>query len=334
MREWFLLFALAAPLAALPGQAARWGEWSWVGLCLGGAVLAGVSVCWERNGDYAEALEEATGKVGGILYYIWCVLLAALTAGTAVDALSRTDEAMLNKWGMALALAAVAAYVLGKGTGGVLRWGKVMGAGCIFIIVGFLILGLWPGRWEFGEMDGAEWRGLGSAGDLLAAGSLGALGGFLPQKKDRGVWRWRVGWWALAVGVCAVTFGALGTRVAAKAELPFFLALQGLGKFGAFQRLEAVGTAVWSLGYLALMLLCGVSMERLRPGRWNRWVLAGAAALGGVALSNEAVREFGAVLYGMNLLFGAVGPAGVAIWRKTRAGKPGNTRVFGEERKK
>lgn len=316
-RTGMVFLALTAPLAALSGQAAGYGRMGWLGAV---AALPGVLIlswCLRRNGDYGERLGEVGGKWLKGLYYIWLLLTAALTASSAVDALGRTDYQNWSNWALAGVLSGATFYLAGKGTQAVLRWGQVMGAGYTIIIVCFLALGLRNADWsglipkEAAELGAAA----GAALPVLGAACLSVIVGFLPggtEKPGRG---WAVGWCAVATGLCAVTFGTLGAELTAQAPLPFFLALQGLGEGGTFQRLEAVGTAAWSLSYLALILLCGVAMERLCGGkRWNRWVLAGAVICGG-GLSNEAVRPFSVVLLAGNVIFGGVIPAMIALGR-------------------
>lgn len=319
-----VFLALTAPLAALSGQAARYGTLGWLGAV---AALPGVAVlswCWRRNGDYAERLDEAGGKWLKTLYYIWLLLTAALTASSAVDALGRTDYQNWSNWVLAGALGAVTLYLTGKGTKAVAQWGQVIGAGHTIIIVCFLALGLRNVDWSGLIRNAGEGLGAaaGAAFPALAAACLAVTAGFLPGGAEKTALNWVMGWCEVVTGLCAVTFGTLGAELTAEAPLPFFLALQGLGNGGTFQRLEAVGTAAWSLAYLALILLCGAAMERLCGGKgWSRWVLT-AAVIGGGGLTNRMVRPFSTVLLLGNVIFGGVIPALLALTRRGK--KAGN----------
>lgn len=313
-----VFLALTAPLAALSGQVARYGKTGWLGALAALPGVLALSWCLRRNGDYGERLREVGGKWLTTLYYIWLLLTAALTASSAVDALGRTDYQNWSKWALAGALGAAVFYLAGKGTGAVLRWGQVMGAGHTIIIVCFLALGLRNADWSglFPE-KAAELRGAaGAAFPTLGAACLSVIAGFLPDGGEKRTAGWAIGWCAIATGLCAVTFGTLGAELTGEVPLPFFLALQGLGDGGTFQRLEAVGTAAWSLSYLALILLCGAAMERLRGGNSrNRWILTGAVICGG-GLSNEAVRPFSTALLTGNVILGGVIPAMIALARR------------------
>lgn len=328
--------ALLAPLAALPGEVAGFGALGWLGPVVALPIVAFLLWRWDRVGDLAGALARG-GKIWTLLYYIWCATTAALTAGTAVDALSRTDYPQTSNVLVSLALAAVAWYVMEKGTQGVVRWGRMIGVGVTIIIVCFLVLGLLRLNWEGLRGTGKEAMSGGKAVlPVLGTASLGSLAGFLPgesrgaDRTNRGktggragvIWATAGAWCGVAAGLCRLTFSVLGSKVTKRASLPFFLALQGLGFERSFQRLEAVGTAAWVLAYLGMILLCGAGMERLWGKRsWNRWILAGVVMLGGTTLSNEVVRPWGTILYGVNLILGAAVPVVISFCREKKAGK-------------
>lgn len=328
--------ALLAPLAALPGEVAEFGALGWLGPVVALPIVAFLLWRWEQVGDLAGVLARG-GKMWTLLYYIWCATTAALTAGTATDALSRTDYPQTSKVLVSLTLAAVAWYVMGKGIQGVIRWGRLIGVGVTIIIVCFLALGLLRLDWEgMRDTAGEAMSGGKAVLPVLGTASLGGLAGFLPGeprgagRMNRGrtggeagvIWATAGAWCGIAGGLCLLTFSVLGSKVTKRASLPFFLTLQGLGFEQSFQRLEAVGTAAWILAYLGMILLCGVGMERLWGKRgWNRWVLAGVVVLGGTMLSNETVRPVGPILYGINLLLGAGVPTVASFCREKKAGK-------------
>lgn len=312
--------ALTAPLAALAGEAARYGVMGWLGVPV---ALGGLMLCawrWEKGKGWAEGL----GRFGRAVYGGWCLTLAALTAASAVDALGRTDYPAGEGWVLALALAAVVWYLLGKGPEAAERWGRVMGAGCRAVIGGFLLLALvGEGRITV-SYAAEEWRkGAAGAMPVLGCGCIGALGALRPRaEKKRGAVRGMVGWCAAALGLELVVFATLGAQVAAEAPLPFYLALQGLGFGGTFQRLEAVGTAVWAVSHVALAVVCGIALAQLSGRKEEaRWATAAAVALGGALMTNEVVRPFGTILYVGNVILGGVVPVARSFRRKGIAKK-------------
>lgn len=332
---WVGVFVAAlAPAATLPSLTARFGGWGWLGVALT-ALAAPVYARLIRGlgpGGLGAALKERWGWLGRCLlavYYLWAMALAALTAGGCVDRLGRTDYGEVPGWLAAVLLAVVAAYLIYRGRGGFLRAVQVFLPALAVMLVVFFVLGA-------ANLDGANlrpdgwaevWQGLGSVWPALATVSVGALGAFLPHRQRREGespgWRWLVLWSLTAAGICALVTGALGWELTAQAPLPFFLALQGLGFPGGFQRLEALGTAVWVLSDLALIGLAALAASEMAGQRRWRWPVLAAAALGGWLLPNRVAAGLQNVLFVVNVALGVVLPVLAAL------GRPGGERAAG-----
>ena len=317
-----LFVALLAPASGLPHLLARGGALGWLGLW--GVFPLAALVAWrlKKLGEdgLARRLKGPPGKLVLTLYYLWALALCALTAGGCVDRLERTDYGGAPAWALALAITAVGAYLIYRGPGPFFRAAQIFFLALAAVLVLFFALAL-------ANLDGqnlrpagyGDWPGFvqGFAGSGAAL-SVGALAAFFPRKPRRAgespVWAWLLGWCAVAVGLCLVVIGALGPKLAAQAPLPFFLALQGLGFPGGFQRLEALGTAAWVLSDVTLVGLAALAGREMAGGRdWALLPPIAAAFLGGWLLPNERVEGVSAVLFGVNLLLGAALPVVLSL---------------------
>lgn len=317
--------ALLAPASALPGILDRGGSLGWLGP-LAGFPLA-LLVLWrlKRMGGAGlkDALRQRLGKLSGAaltLYYIWAVGLSALTAGSCVDRLSRTDYQEVPPWLLAVALAAVCAYLIYKGRGAFFRAAEIFFLFLLGVLAVFLTLGafhlrpenLVPRRGE--ELLGPV-RGIIPSGAALSAGTLAA---FFPRRArepgESPLWRWLGLWCLAAAGLGLLVTGTLGAPLAQEAPLPFFLALQGLGFPGGFQRLEALATAAWVLSDLTLLGMAALAGREILGGSpWGTLLPLMGAVIGGCLLPNEMVRGAAPVLMGVNLALGAVLPGLVSL---------------------
>lgn len=328
---WVGVFVAAlAPAATLPSVVARFGPVGWLGVVL----IIPLAPLYLRlikglgTDGLAAALKTRWGFFGRCVltvYYLWAAALAALTAGGCVDRLARTDYGELPSWLVSVALAGVAAYLIYKGRSGFLRGLQVFFLALVVMLGLFFVLGamnldgnnLRPSGWN--EVA----KGLGGVWPALAVVSVGALGAFLPHEGRRpgesAGWRWLCLWALAGAGICLIVMGALGAELTLRAPLPFFLALQGLGFSGGFQRLEAMGTAAWALSDIALIGLAALVGVEIAGGRkgWAWPILAGAV-VGGWFLPNAAVAGAQGILFGANVALGIVIPGLVAV----TGGKP------------
>lgn len=322
-----LFVALLAPASTLPRVLARGGALGWLAL-LGVFPLAAL-VAWRANklgpDGLARRLRGPLGRLLLALYYLWALALCALTAGGCVDRLERTDYAGAPVWALALALTAVSAYLIYRGRGGFFRAAQILYLVLLVLLILLFTLAV-------ADLDGQNLRpvtfgdGLGLAQGLAAGGgalSVGALVSFFPRGPrragERPLWVWLAGWCVAAAGLCLVVIGALGPQLAAQTPLPFFLALQGLGFPGGFQRLEALGTAAWVLSDLTLLGLAALAGREMAGGR--DWAMApplAAALLGGCLLPNAAVERAAGLLFGANLLLGAAVPVLLSLLPRGR----------------
>ncbi len=118
-----------------------------------------------------------------------------------------------------------------------------------------------------------------------------------------------------------MVLGALGPKLTTKAPLPFFLALQGLGFPGGFQRLEALGTAAWVLSDLALLGLAALAGGEMAGGRaWAAAPVLAGAFLGGCFLPNAAVEGAAPWLLWVNLALGGALPVILSLGRSRGRG--------------
>lgn len=331
---WVAVFvALLAPASALPGVLAQGGALGWlVGPALTFPLAlfvvwrlkrlgpGGLVAAWRRTPKWL-------GRAALTLYYIWAMALSALTAGSCIDRLGRTDYLGAPGWLLALAVTAVAAYLIYKGRGAFFRAAEIFYLALLVVLALFFILGaadlkgenLTPRGWS--ELKGA------AAGTLSVSGSLsvGVLAACFPREKPKqGAspgWRWLAGWCATVAGLALLVIGMLGPKLAAQAPLPFFLTLQGLGFSGGFQRLEALGTAAWVLSDLALLGLAALAGQEMAGGRrWGAIPPLVCALIGGCFLSNDMVRGAQTVLLGVNLALGGALPVLLSLWPEKRAG--------------
>ncbi len=311
--------ALLAPASALVATLARWGgSVGWMGplTALPGALLG----TWryqklKETGGLAQGLKKRWGFFGKALlpiYYIWAAGTAALTAGSCVDRLRRTDYGETGGWVLALALTAVTAYLVCRGPRAFLRAVEVLYLALAVVVGLFLILGAVHIRWENLRPEGGRvWGGVAAALPVVCTLSVGGLAALLPPEEEKGapVWgRWVTGWCLVAAGLSVVVMGALGPAVTAQGPQPLFLALQGIGGEGGFQRLEALGTAAWVLSDLTLMGLAALAGQGLAGSRWGVWPVVACAFLGGRFLDNATVAPWGGWLQGVNLTLGGVLP--------------------------
>lgn len=324
-----ICFAALAPAATLPSVVARQGNWGWLGV----ALVIPVAPIYLRllqglgSGGLGAALRERWGWLGRCVlavYYLWAMALAALTAGGCVDRLGRTDYGEVPNWLAALLLGAVTAYLIYRGWEPFLRAVQIFFLALVAILALFFVLGaanlngknLRPEAWS------DVWRGLGGLWPAAATVSVGAMGAFIPheqrKKGEWAGWRWLALWGLAAGGLCALVIGTLGAELTTKAPLPFFLALQGIGFPGGFQRLEAAGTAAWVLSDLALIGLAALAGKQITGAKGKRgmkggWPILAAAVLGGLFLPNQTVAGAQDALFLVNGALGIVIPVLVAL---------------------
>ena len=324
--------ALLAPASTLPRVLARGGALGGLALC--GVFPLAALVAWRvkklgRDG-LKPRLRGPLGRLVLTLYYLWAMALCALTAGGCVDRLERTDYAGAPVWALALAITAVSAYLIYRGRGGFFRAVEILYLVLLVLLALLLILAI-------ADLDGHNLKptGFGEARGLVqglvgggGALSVAALAAFFPRKSrwagESPFWAWLLGWCLAAMALCAVVIGALGPRLATQAPLPFFLALQGLGFPGSFQRLEALGTAAWVLSDVTLLGLAALAGREMAGGRDRALIPPLAAAfLGGCLLPNAAVEGVASFLFGANLLLGAALPVVLSLLPLGRKAGPG-----------
>lgn len=331
---WVAVFVgLLAPASALPGTLTQGGALGW----LVGPMLTfplALFVAWRLkrlgpNGLIAawKRTPKWLGRAALTLYYIWAMALSALTAGSCVDRLGRTDYLGAPGWLLALALTAVAAYLIYNGRGAFFRAAEIFYLALLVVLALFFILGaadlkienLTPQSWS--EVKGA------AMGTLSVSGSLavGALAACFPREEPKPGsspgWKWLAGWCVTVAGLALLVIGMLGPRLAAQAPLPFFLTLQGLGFSGGFQRLEALGTAAWVLSDLVLLGLAALAGREMAGGRrWGAIPPLLCAFVGGCLLSNQRVQGAAAILLAVNLALGGLLPVLLSLRPRKKNG--------------
>ncbi len=326
---WTALFvALLAPASALPaaltGSGA--GAVAWLAPVL--VFPLALIVLWAVRRLGSEGLAwRWRGKWPLLtLYYLWAMALSALTAGGCVDRLQRTDYADAPGWLISLALTLAALWLARKGPAAFFRCVQLFFLALVVVTALFFALGLADLRLENLALSGPgeavdAFRGLPAAAGALSVGTLCA---FFPRQSEPGQsagWRWLALWCAVAAGLCLLVLGTLGPELTARAPLPFFLALQGLGFPGGFQRLEALGTAAWALSDVTLLALAALAGREMAGERnWALGPILLSALAGGFLLPNSVVAAFGPWLWGANLILGAGLPLLLALGKRTSCG--------------
>lgn len=317
--------ALLASASALPTVLAQGDVMGWTGPLL--VLPVGLLALWAfRRLGPAGLAGALRGKWPLLtLYYLWAAALAALTAGSCADRLSRTDYAEAPSWLLSLAIGGVAAYLTAKGPAPFFRAVRIFFLALLVVLALLLVLGattLEPGNVAVSRADqipGALRSVFPAAGSL----AVGALAAIFPRQEGPGLgkgWRWLLLWCAVAAGLCLLVLGALGPKLTARAPLPFFLALQGLGFPGGFQRLEALVTAAWVLSDVTMLGLSALAGRELTGKSWAIWPILLAGFAGGCLLPNAAVAAAGGWLWGANLALGVGGPILLALCRSRGGG--------------
>lgn len=324
--------ALLSPLAGLPPLLAkRGGALGWVSLVI--LIPLAVLGLWMLRrlgpGGLGRALARLWGPAGrGVtaLYYIWMMALSALTAGTCVDRLERTDYALAPAWVLSLALGVAAWYLTLHGRRAFLRAAQIFFLALVGLLLLLFLLGVWRVDWpalvpEPEDVPGALAGVAPAAGTLAAAGLPAAFFPHEGPRERRGLWA-PAAWCLVGAALCLLVLGALGPRLTAELPLPFFVMLQGLGVPGAFQRLEALGTAVWALSDLTFLGMTALAGRTLAGDKaWGAWPILLAGVLGGALLPAETAAPVGPWLWWAAILLGAGVPLALVLTQFFREGK-------------
>lgn len=296
-----LLPAMTEQIGSLAGLA---GAAAW--LVPAAALLPVLAVLWGfcrrpmPRRDLGLWLRESLGKGAGgtvcLLLLLWAgFLLSVHTARCGRSAAAELETAPLFS-GILLLLALWAAW---KGLPTLARTGEIfflavsVGIGALILLVG---LRLAPEQMilfsheDLLHIPKAALPVLGNA--CLGVFALTFWGETAKHKED-GRWgmAWTAGLFLLLSLLTALVLGRLGAGLTAQTERPFFHMVAGIGVRGAFQRLEALFSALWSLGEILLLSLLLTACRRLGEtvwgaGRrhWTETAAAAAAFLAGNAL--------------------------------------------------
>ena len=330
---WAGLMAPAAellPAVTLPAA----GRSAWLSalaafpvLLLLGRVLAKLGM---RPGGLAGSIRQGLGAFAGsgvlLLYLIWGELLLALRLRLCAQRLLASGERDGSLW---FFLPATALFVLWMARGKLSAFAR---AGQVFLAVLLtaagvvLLLSLVQARPE--HLLPIWWSDtvpvLKAAVPLLGILCYGVFAGFLledttPSRHQRRDWLiWSIAGCLLLCVEQAVVIGNLGTELAQRLNSPFFALAKSVGVEGAFQRVESIISALWTLGDFALLGVLAFALwkitKRLFP-KVQQKAAATAALIPGAVLGIAAFPEgvmaeaFGREMALMiSLIFGAVLP--------------------------
>ena len=282
--------AFLAPLAALPGI-----------LALGWA-LEGSIASLPRGGGMAQVLEQAFGRwVGRLLtgvYLVWAAVLLGLNLRWAAFRFLATSyrNAPLTFFIVVLLL-----MTLWLGLG---KFSAFARAGEIFffalgaVLVVTLVFSLSQVRAEgllpvwTEDVPGI----LRSGGAVLSLTGYSVFAAFcaggVTRRPNEGkrTWKWALGYCAVLTLFQVVCIGSFGEDLVQRMDIPYFMAVKGIGVEGAFQRVESLVIALWVLADLALLGLlvfaCRSMLGYLRGTKWSgrRGGILAAGVAGMVAL--------------------------------------------------
>ena len=178
--------------------------------------------------------------------------------------------------------------------------------------MGLLVLPLTALIVGFGGVS-AQWSELRPDGFSIAHVGITALVSLLLIQGQGGKrWRWFTATAILAVGLSAITQGALGRALVQTEKAPLFRAVQTIRIFGKVQRIEAILAAGTLIGAFSAMLIGGELLKTGMGTKRPKWIFLVPIA---VALGLESVYRCveNAVQSVMEAVFWGV-MAGYALW--------------------
>lgn len=334
--------ALLAPatdlLPALAAQEAGSAGW----LAALGALPLLLAALWAgaglyRHGGPCRTLGKVPGGALTMMYLVWTLLALTLSLRLSAARLAEVYGEGPTFFCTAALLAVAVWMGLGK-TSAFARAGEIFYLALAVALAGVLFLALFKVEGNNFRASGSEIAALpgcsaAAAGLLLNGFPTAALGCKVTAHPRNG--RRAVGWAAAFCAAITLLLGAvigcLGPRLTARLSAPFLIMVQGLGVKGAFQRTEALFTALWTLSDLTLVgLLLHTWRElagQLHPGKWSRWSVLPAAAIaltGGWTLfsSLEKTKQFCTrVLPAVGLILGLALPLAAQILLRIRKRK-------------
>lgn len=257
--------------AALSGR----GDWRW----LLAALLPAGGLAWlllkkaQRGGLYCGV----GGKVLGVLYGGWAVVLLAATLQRASERIQITSGGGSDRFWV-LVLIVLPLLWMGRGEAAAFfRAAEIFWLAMVVVLVGVFVAAIpriqW--RWLWGPMG--DWRQSGTVAVLTLSTVLFILP-YMYKVKGQTSACWRgLGWLAvlglLTAALSAVTAGTLSPAVAGQLEASFFVAS---GVLGESVRGEGLISALWLLPDLTLAGL----LSRTWPGKYGP---AAAVLLGTIA---------------------------------------------------
>ena len=308
---------LMAPMVELlPGVAlAQAGKGAWLSVLLAWAGMMAVGGFliprWRVLGGYGNtvcrALGPAVGKGVLVVYLLWGECLAALRLRLCAQRLLSAGERDGSLWFFLPAAALLALWMARGKLTAFARAAQIFWGILLTTMAAVLLLSLSQMRGEL--LLPVWWDDV--PGILLAVPSVlgvlcyGVYGGFLLGRTEaENRWRreWiRAGAWmgGLVVLGQVVIIGSLGVELAARLNSPFFTLAKSAGVEGAFQRVESVVAAVWTLADLTLLVLLLFALweivGRIFPRARQKVVVTGAilpaAAIGMAAFPDGFTAE-------------------------------------------
>ncbi len=255
--------------------------------------------------DLVSEMPRALGKAGGgmalVLFALWAVVQIVIQTARAIARLGDTRSGHLV---LGVLLLALAVWMALKSLPAFARSCEIFLVIFAVALLGVLLLSL-P-RLEAGycllfskqELSAVP----GNALSLLGSCSVGLYALFLcgavrPREGDPGRIYRRVLFFFFALSALfALLVGVFGAPLAGRLERPFFQLVAGLGVEGAFQRLEALYSALWMLGDLALLGLLLFAIKKIGIGLGMQ---AGKKGMAVLLIACAALGFVGAVvLYG------------------------------------
>lgn len=324
-----LLWASVMPAAAelLPGVTTpAAGRAAWLGaLAAIPLVLAGGWGVWRlcREGPLDQGLRRALGPWlgGGVIlaYVLWGQILLTLRLRCAAQRLLAAGSRDGSLWFFIGVLAAMALW-MGLGRVDTLGRAGVVCFAALAVALG-TVLALAAGQVRAVNLLPLWTQDLlpAAGSGLVNAGTVGwgIFAAFLlPQARPREGRRWvrrLVGGCVVLAVAQLVVLGAFGPVLTGELSGAFFVLAKSIGVEGAFQRVESVVTALWTLGDLmalaAILQVQRLLLRGLFPRLKEKAVPVGAVLLG--AVSALAAFPSGLAAAGYNRL--AAFPGGVIM---------------------